>query len=602
MKHAAELIVAFVFAILLQTGLLVLAILTVTYSPLRDRIGFDPEVYGLPCYLGGSVLLSLGVGMCSYVVERKTAEYAWVLSSDRGLNTTAESREAVDDYPSLVYVQKSQEVSDQRFDPYILLAGSKREVIASTRNSDISLAAMLEDADGKGPKEPASSDTGARQTTLEVTESDGAGTKSGTRDGEASQDREPFWKGMTVAAAVAASLGFTSQFMGLRGLTYPCSLAQIGAIIVMTLIRAVIRRHLGREPDHYSAVAQHELDHLATRIVFSDSRQRPGGIKDENGKPLESPFWKVKLPELKKPSSRPVQQTSQHDLSEDHNATAPPSPTSRPKGDNSNSSENPTVAQDGESSGKIGSDGSSVPLDEQLLRVRSRLGDLCKWQSKASDHAIALCKSIEAFMDTFFDYKEHHEEDPEKHELNEDFFAWSVKTEGKGGVASSVDFRVKRRVNDNPKARKWEIDTGKIDAALSLWIAAMELELKSKRGDKKNLKGENVSEPSSPVQPSDWRRKNEGEDIAKRQPFCHIIGRDDKDGVLRRNLAWWADYEFDSKSTTETGEEDAGRNTDVDDDVLAIGFDRDWFHTQGRSTLCEILRCCAEKTSLSRRQ
>lgn len=43
------------------------------------------------------------------------------------------------------------------------------------------------------------------------------------------------WELITVGAAVAAGTGFIIQFIGLRGLTYPISIAQLVAILLMAL-------------------------------------------------------------------------------------------------------------------------------------------------------------------------------------------------------------------------------------------------------------------------------------------------------------------------------------------------------------------------------
>lgn len=200
-RHSGELIGALISAIILQTGLLVFAILTVAYSPLRDRIGFDPEIYGLPCYLGGSVLLSLGVGLCSYVVERKTTEYAWVLAHGQAPTATTESTDqasqsqaSVDEYPLLVYVQKNQVVNDQKFDSYILLAGRKREVIASTRKADTASDAIREETSGKATESrgPATDEAGGVYSDSSGTGNAVEAQKHGTPNFEALKNRESF--------------------------------------------------------------------------------------------------------------------------------------------------------------------------------------------------------------------------------------------------------------------------------------------------------------------------------------------------------------------------------------------------------------------------
>ena len=76
------------------------------------------------------------------------------------------------------------------------------------------------------------------------------------------------WKIATVIGASMAVVGFAIQFIGLRGLAYPCSVAHFMAIILMAAVRGMIRRRLGYLPDHTHAASNYELDFLAADIVF----------------------------------------------------------------------------------------------------------------------------------------------------------------------------------------------------------------------------------------------------------------------------------------------------------------------------------------------
>lgn len=105
--------------------------MTTQYAPVRQSIAFgDPKVYGLPCYVAGSILLSLGVAFCSYVVEQNTKEVAWTVPDGE----KASSRHS---NPHLIYLQRGQTVNDQAFDPYIIFGGQKFEVVASARADSV---------------------------------------------------------------------------------------------------------------------------------------------------------------------------------------------------------------------------------------------------------------------------------------------------------------------------------------------------------------------------------------------------------------------------------------------------------------------------------
>ncbi|KAH7305431.1 hypothetical protein B0I35DRAFT_492769 [Stachybotrys elegans] len=74
-KKRTELVVTAVLAVFIQTGLVILAVMTTVYGPLADRGRFVAQGYGLPCYVAGSLLLALSVGLCADAVERNTTEY-----------------------------------------------------------------------------------------------------------------------------------------------------------------------------------------------------------------------------------------------------------------------------------------------------------------------------------------------------------------------------------------------------------------------------------------------------------------------------------------------------------------------------------------------
>jgi hypothetical protein len=156
-----ELFVAGTVAVLVQTGLLVIASITVFYHPVRQALDYDPPVYGFPCYVGGSILLALGMALCSLAIEQSTTEYSWtrdksqLYSSPNSSAATLDSRKPMEraieitthdretakgklkTQPRLFWLQQSHTVSDQSFDPYVILAGPKRYVITSSRVEEV---------------------------------------------------------------------------------------------------------------------------------------------------------------------------------------------------------------------------------------------------------------------------------------------------------------------------------------------------------------------------------------------------------------------------------------------------------------------------------
>jgi hypothetical protein len=146
-KKRHEIFAAAVVAVILQVGLLAIVTITVYGERIRLTLSFDPEKYGYPCYIGGSILLCIGISLCSIAIERNTSEFDWriIPKPDGKEDKQAGSDRDTDnpqgecpnrEYPRLLWLQKSQEVNDQSFGGYAILAGAKRHIITSSRFED----------------------------------------------------------------------------------------------------------------------------------------------------------------------------------------------------------------------------------------------------------------------------------------------------------------------------------------------------------------------------------------------------------------------------------------------------------------------------------
>ncbi|KAF1350491.1 hypothetical protein EJ07DRAFT_169205 [Lizonia empirigonia] len=153
-----ETFIAAVIAVLLQSSLLAIATVTVYHTRTRRTIASEPQIYGYPCYLTGSVLLSVGIAICSLAVERSTVECNWTVYPRSHQNDETKLTEASSDehdvaqdehsslpgeldkdgknHPRLLWLQQSQEVNDQSFDGYVILAGPKHHLVTSSRIED----------------------------------------------------------------------------------------------------------------------------------------------------------------------------------------------------------------------------------------------------------------------------------------------------------------------------------------------------------------------------------------------------------------------------------------------------------------------------------
>lgn len=557
LKKRHELILAAVAAVLLQTGLIVIAAATAYHLNPGSSSLFEIKVYGFPCYAAGSILLSIGTGLCSFIVEHSTIEHSWEAVNSAGTKPDGEEAKPEDIAPRLVWIQRYQTVNDQSFKGYIILAGPKRRVITSRRDDDIEKHHPSDDSasggshSGRGGENevcPLSCHHFAIDRTLCLTHSQG------------------FWQWLTVGAALSAGLGFIAQFMGLRGLAFPCSIAQLGAIFIMALIRASIRRRLGRVPAHCPALEGYELDFLATQLVFypevRTSHRFRKGEENYRGDKLPSDFcrWKVRTTDPKQQDAFFVQST----------------PTSQAITSEPEQQHSSVTSESARQSSSTPSQKSRTGLDfetsssQQLIRVRERLGDLCHFTSESTESALSLSQSIELFMNSFSPRsKGGDESEGPLSYVNWLIEATELTSTGVSERPDKVKIPVVRRNLDG----KWEVDVAKIDAILSLWMASIEAKTAkdakdaqqrrdARRGLGKGRSATDLVQDSGDPSP-DWRRIKVGDDL--RRSFGRIIGDNLNDEVLKRDISWWVDSIIAEQS--DPAMEDDNNRSDVSSDI-----------------------------------
>ena len=72
---------------------------------------------------------------------------------------------------------------------------------------------------------------------------------------------------LTVLAASVSTVGFVAQFIGLRGLNWSVTIAQLVATAIMTILRAAVRRGLVLdEMQHEKICSGYELEWAAMKI------------------------------------------------------------------------------------------------------------------------------------------------------------------------------------------------------------------------------------------------------------------------------------------------------------------------------------------------
>ncbi|KAF5689053.1 hypothetical protein FDENT_4555 [Fusarium denticulatum] len=467
-------------AVILQLGLIAIAGAVEYRVSNKGSELLESKRYGFPCFTIGSFLLCFGTGLCSWVIEQSTSEEIWEPSKD------AADKKCV---PQLVWVQQAQKVNDQYFDGYIIFAGRKSRIIKSRRwipekspgsqNKDNAITTHA-----FRPGSPPIASSRDLPKSLTVADSQSCDRRSGIRK---MKIHESFsWKRVaslislfcekvkpkrreviTLVASISAALGFILQFMGLRGLAFPSSIAQLIAILIMAGVRAWTRKGLGKEIYSRSAATGYELDTFATCLFLNQPNlSREEAHKETPGEnPPEQLFhWGIMTLDIRSPV--------------------------------------PIEYENGQRS-------------VDLIKIRKRLGGLCKWRSKAFNSAQCLARCVELFMNEFFLSKKSVEKE-----------LWKISSvrqgidDAKTTVSDIFSIPLRRSTSDTGTQRRWKVDDEIVEATLSLWMAS--IVAKKKRKDEKS---------------GDWRRTKAGDDL--KYTFRRIIGGSSKDSVLQRDISWW---------------------------------------------------------------
>lgn len=287
-----------VFGIILQLSLLVFAGLSSLYKGWgRTFYRGDPKA-PIPSWTVvlntlGTVILMAGMILCCYLIDKSNKEERWEFWTDTK--------------PEIVWLQKGGTVGDQHFNSYAIFA---REPKADSIFKRFFARALL------------------REFNLKFV----------TSHRDLNIDDPPASFSLVVVIATCMSLsGFIIQFVALRNLHWSFPVAQLGCTLLMTAIRAWVRRFLFSEPEAKEIEMGHELDFLAREI---------GGC---------SP-WSIDWTPLKDGGS--------------------------------GASGNTQTASD------IGYQ-STV---DRVFRTRKRLGALSPWESHLRSTTLSLCKAIEGVM------------------------------------------------------------------------------------------------------------------------------------------------------------------------------------------------------------
>ncbi|KAI5797870.1 ankyrin repeat-containing domain protein [Peziza echinospora] len=544
----------------------------------------------------GTTILSIGMVVCAYIVERSTSEVLLVPTKPATPtpNETADAAETrlsgrkhlrmmirpidegieLEDVPIesnkqsvllpsmqpplqqtrggnndvktsgvfLLWLQRSHTVSDQKFDSYVMFAKERAEKIITSRRSDNFLTIRT----ASEQVQPTSCHKAIRQrlhSFLHLLTS---------------------MENLTLVGTFCSLAGFVLQFQALRGLNWSASIAQLLGITIMTTCRAWMRRGITSTPVSRGLTSECELDWLALWLAGN-------AMRDPGGQP-----WPEDDAEFASRASN-FDRYAYSYLKADNLGSKMHVPSS-----NGQTLEIPersperliwTVAlglQHGAREGKFGIqaqfDGTPV-LDkhaQRALKLRRRLGGLTDWTGQASKLSVTLASSIEAVMNTT------HLTLPDALVAHTKglVFTWRIDIELCGGVTETVDFECRL----SSKSEKWKVDPTELEAALSLWLYHAK--------DSRRILEEKKNEPSlddelAAEQPEISQGERLQKNFTSNQSFLRVLGAMETTpgpDRMRQDLGWWIGRELGTRQHTMNGISfitDARADDEIENEVFA---------------------------------
>ncbi|WXC56125.1 hypothetical protein SNK03_002062 [Fusarium graminearum] len=480
---------------------------------------------------------------CSVAIEQRTRELTWFMPDQ-----DATSEQELKDF-HLLWVQRTQRVSEQDFGSYLIDGGTRHHIMTSSRYEDLQGLETLR----------AHIDQPTDENAITTN------TSSGQHNGGIQMSKPSFLPLLPLMAVLSGGIGFTVQFIGLRGLPWPCAVSQLGAMIIMAIIRALVRRRLTNPLRNCPVLQKHELDYLAIQLV-----ERNGNVFDDQSEHC--------IRSGKRWDPRAIIKSIRHRMNDDNNQKHPSSmevlvwkvdtasdvtfepkesPDSQPMGtevelvfkplhNTAETGPNPNPANN------LGSEIAYTSKGQQAVLVRKRLGDLCKWPNSTSKSALALTLSIERFMTEFFP-KGLLTNDANK-------FTWKIpfscsrvydQNAPHGYSNRRAVSWIKLDVKRNSDAKIWNVDNGQVEAILSLWMAHWTARRADHReSDKYDNSGEDQS--------TDWRRSGDGSHVE----YCRRVG-DNRNGVLKRDISWWVNNAVEGLQPEDDNQREESDNNDI---------------------------------------
>ncbi|KLO82648.1 Uncharacterized protein LW93_9852 [Fusarium fujikuroi] len=439
------------FGILLQIGVLVYFGF-ITYYPTLKFKKNNKEVlgYAFPFAAAGTVLLVLGMLLSAHVVNRSTTEERYEPAQGREIR--------------MIWLQQKQTVSDQVFGSFALYPRrSPQAITTSKRNSTTDFNRRRE---SESSLDPLFNETSS--TSDQSHETQNAASSYDLESGPAFT--------LTVFATLVCLAGFRIQFIGLRAMHWSAAVGQLIAVIIMTILRAIVR--LGFiVPLKYSNLRDRfELDGLA--LALGDPKLGPdsGPINEDHNFDFGLSKHRTWAVVLKGDSD--IETPDQGDK---------PDP--------------------GELS--IERRGNEA---QEILEIRRHLAQLAGWGGPASREANSLAEAIEVTMNTLCPWEAS--EPPT--------WSWTIQVDTRAKKEDPKTFPVSLHLKH--LKGQWKARIDELDSVLSLWLASIdkERELASTTSETKRLRDDD-----------EWYRKRSS------QTRGGLILLGERTKYLEQAFEWW---------------------------------------------------------------
>ena len=519
------------YGIMLQVGALVFIGFSVYHPTFKNRFmknGRPVERYAYPLMAVGTFLLTLGLLLCTAVVEMSTDEREFI--SNRPGSSGDHSLKA-----RIIWLQRSHIVSDQTFSASVIFRAPKDNketldrILVSQRAKPQDEFPILQLARRVFKHPPPLTRRVYKHLILQLSrpvfkhpilQPVRYVIEHYIYPGS-SLDRLLFYfpstrlELMTLVGVVLGLCGFISQFQGLRGLHWSASIVQLLCLAWMTGMRAWVRRHLAVTPIPRSVPAQHEMDWLALWLVQ----------RFENNDHL----WPESIDMVEEEAAEMKTRLSAH-----FNGTT--------GADTTDCLANPQKERlvwgvyTGPGDGGPQGTEQGVGLAQKALNIRRRLAQLTRWPGEAAEFSIGLSKSISAVLDILL---------PESKK-----FIWPLTIQ----LEDMSTQTIKLKALNN---KRWSVDATQIDAVLSLWLFHIE-ERRVILLRKQEIKDTNKD--------VDWLQQG----VEQRRQVSRLLGPADAD--FRRNVGLWIGSDNDRALEVRP----RGSFLETPDLSDAIGYDPHW--------------------------